>query len=155
MFTPEGELREEFKHLENEASAAPDDAQQVGAEPVAELHAPTAVEPEERRGPILDPDPDPGPGPVSSPPSGAPSGVGFQDLVGLLAEHTALYLGEGALPDGKTIQDLRAAQLHIDLLDVLRRKTAGNLAAEEAALLEDVLYRLRLVYVEKKRQEQS
>ena len=42
------------------------------------------------------------------------------------------------------------ARLHIDLLDVLRQKSAGNLTAQEAAVLEDVLYRLRLRYVQKR-----
>ena len=42
------------------------------------------------------------------------------------------------------------ARLHIDLLDVLRQKTAGNLTAQESAFLEDLLYRLRVRYVQKR-----
>ncbi len=42
------------------------------------------------------------------------------------------------------------ARLHIDLLDVLRQKTAGNLTAQERAFLEDLLYRLRVRYVQKR-----
>jgi hypothetical protein len=42
------------------------------------------------------------------------------------------------------------ARLHIDLLAVLRQKTAGNLTAQEAAFLEDLLYRLRVRYVQKR-----
>jgi hypothetical protein len=33
---------------------------------------------------------------------------------------------------------------------VLRQKTAGNVSAQESAVLEDVLYRLRLRYVQKR-----
>ena len=36
------------------------------------------------------------------------------------------------------------------LLDVLRQKTAGNVTAQESSVLEDVLYRLRLRYVQKR-----
>ena len=42
------------------------------------------------------------------------------------------------------------ARLHIDLLDVLRQKTAGNLTAQELAVLEDFLYRARVRYVQKR-----
>jgi hypothetical protein len=36
-------------------------------------------------------------------------------------------------------------------LDVLREKTAGNLSPQEDAMLEDVLYQLRVAFVEKRR----
>jgi hypothetical protein len=42
------------------------------------------------------------------------------------------------------------ARLHIDLLDLLRQKTAGNLTVQESAFLEDLLYRLRVRYVQKR-----
>jgi hypothetical protein len=42
------------------------------------------------------------------------------------------------------------ARFYIDLLAVLRQKTAGNLTAQEAAFLEDLLYRLRVRYVQKR-----
>ena len=47
--------------------------------------------------------------------------------------------------------NLEMARLHIDLLEVLRQKTAGNLDAQERAFLEDLLYRLRVRYVQKSR----
>jgi hypothetical protein len=144
MFTADGELREEFKHLEDApppdpAAAAPD---RPDPEPQAEAEAPPAAEPA-------------APAPSGEPPQPGRSSeaANFLDLVGLLAQHTAVYLGETALPDGQSMLDLRAAQMHIDLLDALREKTTGNLTAEEGALLGDVLYRLRLAYVEKSRQE--
>jgi hypothetical protein len=39
----------------------------------------------------------------------------------------------------------------IDLIDTLKQKTAGTLTAQEADALEDVLYRLRVRYVQKRR----
>ena len=74
----------------------------------------------------------------------------FFDLVAMLAEPVALYLGDLALPDGEVAENLEMARLHIDLLDVLRQKTAGNLTAQESAFLEDLLYRLRVRYVQKR-----
>jgi Domain of unknown function (DUF1844) len=134
MFTPEGELREEFRHLENAPPTPREEAPRPAPEPPPR---PPKSEPE---------------GGAAKPPSAAQQrGVSLADLVGLLAEHAAVYLGERALPDGESMTDLRAAQLHIDLLDVLREKTAGNLTPQEEAMVEDVLYQLRVAYVEKRR----
>jgi hypothetical protein len=84
-------------------------------------------------------------------PSSAPGlGPSFYDLAALLAEPVALYLGDMELPDGQSAENLEMARLYIDLLDVLRQKTAGNLTAQEAAFLEDLLYRLRVRYVQKR-----
>ena len=68
----------------------------------------------------------------------------------VLTEPVPFYLGDAALPDGQTMENLEAARLHIDLLDVLRQRTAGNLTAQEQAVLEDLLYRLRVRYVQKR-----
>ena len=66
-----------------------------------------------------------------------------------LAATAAAHLGD--LPDpmtGQTHVDVLAAGHIIDLLAMLQQKTTGNLDAEEAQLLEQVLYELRLRYVE-------
>ena len=83
---------------------------------------------------------------------GTPPGLGptFYDLVAMLAEPVSIYLGDLELPDGGTAENLEMARLHIDLLDVLRQKTAGNLTAQESAFMEDLLYRLRVRYVQKR-----
>jgi hypothetical protein len=58
-------------------------------------------------------------------------------------------LGEIPNPvDQQTVADLPAARQLIDILGVLRDKTRGNLDAEEQALLDHVLYDLRMRYVE-------
>jgi hypothetical protein len=135
MFTPDGELREEFRHLEDAADTPREETPPAAPEP--------PPEPEPEVPPVVPP--------PKPPASERHSGVSLADLVGLLAEHAAVYLGERSLPDGESMTDLRAAQLHIDLLDVLREKTAGNLSPQEDAMLEDVLYQLRVAFVEKRR----
>jgi hypothetical protein len=93
----------------------------------------------------------PEPPPLDLP--GTPPGFGaptFYDLAAILAEPVALYLGDLEMEDGQTAENLEMARMHIDLLDVLRQKTVGNLTAQEAAFLEDLLYRLRVRYVQKR-----
>jgi hypothetical protein len=47
--------------------------------------------------------------------------------------------------------DLQLAQQTIDILDMLQKKTEGNLSAEESKLLGNVLYDLRMRFVEASR----
>ncbi|MEW6413378.1 MAG: DUF1844 domain-containing protein [Candidatus Zixiibacteriota bacterium] len=49
---------------------------------------------------------------------------------------------------GKVERDLTMARNSIDMLDMLQKKTAGNLTEEEGKLLTHVLYELRLNYVD-------
>lgn len=49
---------------------------------------------------------------------------------------------------GKVERNLEAARYSIDMLEMLKRKTAGNLSDEEGKLIEHVLYELRLNYVD-------
>lgn len=48
---------------------------------------------------------------------------------------------------GQTERDLGNARLSIDMLEMLRERTAGNLTNEEARFLDHVLTEVRLVYV--------
>ena len=136
MFTPEGELREEYRDLAEKATTAPSEP----PEP------PPPTPPEPAPNPHLDISGMPGM-PGMSPEMGAT----FYDLVAMLAEPVPIYLGDVDLPTGESAENLEMARLHIDLLDVLREKTAGNLTAQENAFLEDLLYRMRVRYVQKSR----
>lgn len=134
MFTPDGRVREEFASADEGGDVAtPPPTREVEPPP------PAAPEPILPSAPLLEL-------------PGAPEGLGptFLDLVGVLTEPVPFYLGDAALPDGQTMENLEAARLHIDLLDVLRQRTAGNLTAEEQAVLDDLLYRLRVRYVQKR-----
>lgn len=67
---------------------------------------------------------------------------------------TALYhLGLAADPTTgqASAPDLPAARQNIEILELLEEKTRGNLDAEEARLLESVLYELRMRFVEASR----
>jgi len=164
IFTPEGELREEFRHLQDRPPAhEPSTPAPEPAPPPPADRGPQPPRREEReRSGRAAADPrasaarqaagveDDEPGPRLELPGtgfGAPS---FYDLIAMMAEPVALYLGDARLPGGESAENLEMARLHIDLLDVLRQKTAGNLTAQESSVLEDVLYRLRLRYVQKR-----
>lgn len=158
MFTPDGELREEYRHLAEGANARPEEeeSRSSGARPEpAEPPPPSGEDRRREAGPAAAaPDPNEQRPPVEFPdagPGGAlAEGPGFLDLLGILAEPVAFYLGDARLPTGESGENLEAARFHIDLLDVLRQKTAGNLDAQEASALEDLLYRLRVRYVQKR-----
>ena len=151
MFTPEGDLKEEYRFLnEKSTSTAP-------AEPAPRPEPPRAERgpaPREtpREAPLRAPEPPPPAAelnyPEEPPEMGGPS---FFDLVAMMAEPVPIYLGDARLPDGQAATNLEMARLHIDLLEILRQKTAGNLDAQERAFLEDLLYRLRVRYVQKSR----
>jgi hypothetical protein len=62
------------------------------------------------------------------------------------------------MPDPATQQrhlDLPQAKHTIDILMMLRDKTRGNLTAEEAKLLEDVMPQLQMAYVSVSRQAKA
>lgn len=141
LFKEDGELREEYRYLEErkegegrteEAEKAEPRSSQRDQERVEQAARASAEAARSERATSL-PTPQ------------------FLDLVGLLAEPVALYLGDAPGPEGQSIENTPLARFHIDLLDVLRKKTEGNLDEAERAVLEDVIYRLRLRYVEKTR----
>jgi hypothetical protein len=75
--------------------------------------------------------------------------AGFSSLLLMLGTTGLIHLG--AAPDpgsGKTTVDLAQAKQVIDLLDLLRVKTAGNLTAGESRMLDDLLFDLRMRYLD-------
>lgn len=75
--------------------------------------------------------------------------AGFDTLVSYLSTTAMFQLGLLAGPGGERIPaDLVNARRTIELLEVLEHKTRGNLTADEAKLLEDILYELRMSFVE-------
>ncbi len=77
-------------------------------------------------------------------------GVNFASFLLSLATTGMVHLGE--IPDpgsGQKMEDLEAARQMIDILGILKEKTEGNLSAEEAHLLENVLYELRMKFMGK------
>jgi hypothetical protein len=75
--------------------------------------------------------------------------AGFDTLVSYLSTTAMFQLGLLPGPGGERIPvDFVNARRTIDLLEILQQKTRGNLTPDEARLLEDVLYELRISYVE-------
>ncbi len=87
-------------------------------------------------------------------PQGAPD-AGFPFFISTLGMQALSALG--ALPDpvtGKekttlTSSDLGHAKYLIDIIQMLSEKTKGNLSEEESSMLQNLLYELRLKFVEK------
>ncbi|HET7452596.1 MAG TPA: DUF1844 domain-containing protein [Thermoanaerobaculia bacterium] len=128
MFTPDGELKPEYRDLEDAPAPEP-----------APPPAPSAAEPRE------------------APPSGteasAPAGGAdpeFVDLIRSLATSAYAALGLLAEPGagGGTPHDLAGARRMIEWLALLERKTRNNLSFAEQDLLSRALYELRMAYVE-------
>lgn len=75
--------------------------------------------------------------------------VTFPTFIVSLASSAMVHLGETPDPmSGQTEIDLPLARNSIDLLDLLKEKTKGNLDADEARLLDSLLYDLKVRFVE-------
>jgi hypothetical protein len=78
--------------------------------------------------------------------------ITFASFVFSLSTQALVHLGEIPDPaDGSTHVNLEGARQIIDILAILKEKTAGNLDPAENALLENALYDLRMRYVERAR----
>jgi hypothetical protein len=125
QFTNEGEVRQESE-AESEPSEAPP--------PRAEAPPPQARE--------------------ETPPETAEQetqeGMNFASFLLSLATTGMVHLGEIPEPStGQKMENLEAAGQMIDILGILKEKTEGNLLAEEAQLMENLLYELRVKFVSK------
>lgn len=96
-------------------------------------------------------------GPAQPPRTGAPGarrgpapskGTDFGLFLSSLSMQALMALGEVPHPaTGQPHTDLEQARYLIDILGMLQEKTRGNLSPEESAVLEDLLYELRMKYV--------
>lgn len=133
------------------------DEEQEPEEVVMSAPPPQAPPPAE---PAATPPPEPSP-PHPEPELGAPQGApyegtadeaaqpSFATLVLSLSTQALMCLGEiPDAPGAEPKQDLGVARHVIDLLGVLQQKTQGNLTEDEHALLERILYDLRMRYVQ-------
>jgi hypothetical protein len=73
----------------------------------------------------------------------------FETLVMSLSSTAMVQLGIIADPStDQPARNLPAAKQTIDILEILQQKTKGNLDSSESKLLENILYELRLIYLE-------
>jgi hypothetical protein len=83
------------------------------------------------------------------------SDLSFTAFVLSLASTAAIHFGDLADPvSGKPLEpNLDGASQIIEILGLLDQKTRGNLTAEERQVLEQVLYELRMRFVDAKNAE--
>ena len=76
--------------------------------------------------------------------------LSFTAFVVSLASTAAIHFGDMPDPESgeRAEPNLQGAAQMIDILSLLEQKTKGNLTAEERQVLEQVLYELRLRFVE-------
>jgi hypothetical protein len=81
-----------------------------------------------------------------------PAHVDFTTFALSLGSSALVHLGDMSHPDaGQLAENLLLARQTIDILAMLEDKTRGNLTAEEARFLRDLLADLRLRFVERSR----
>ena len=84
--------------------------------------------------------------------SGSLPEIDFGVFVMSLASSVLVHLGEIEHPDSRERDaNVPLAKQTIDILGMLREKTRGNLNQEEAQLLDNLLYDLRMKYVDAKK----
>lgn len=80
----------------------------------------------------------------------------FYQLVLSLQAGAMHQMGKIASPlTGKIERDLDMARSTIDLLEMLERKTKGNLNADEKNVLDHVLYELRLNFIDEQDKDKA
>ena len=74
----------------------------------------------------------------------------FATFILSLSHSALMHLGEAPHPEtGKVEQSLPLARQTIDLIATLEEKTKGNLSGEEERLVAQILFDLRMRYVER------
>ena len=83
------------------------------------------------------------------------SGITFSAFIMSLATTAAVHFGDIADPNSgdRAEPNLDAAAQMIEIIALLQEKTKGNLIEPEAKLLDDLLYELRVRYVQAKQGE--
>ena len=81
-------------------------------------------------------------------------GIDFATFIMSLSHSAVLHLGEAPNPETNTVErNLALARQTIDLLGLLEEKTKGNLDGDEERLLTQVLYDLRVRFLEVQKAE--
>ena len=82
--------------------------------------------------------------------------IDFATFVLSLSHSALMHLGEAPHPETNQVErNLPLARQTIDLLGLLEEKTKGNLSGDEERLLTQVLFDLRMRFVEIQKKEQA
>jgi hypothetical protein len=77
--------------------------------------------------------------------------INFATFIFSLNSSVLVHLGVIDDPaTGKKVRNLPIAKQTIDILGMLEEKTQGNLTDDEAKMLKNILYDLRMIYVKEK-----
>ena len=80
----------------------------------------------------------------------------FATFVLSLSHSALMHMGEAPHPESSKLErNLPLAKQTIDLIGMIEEKTKGNLSGEEERLLGQVLYDLRMRYVELSKQDKK
>jgi hypothetical protein len=145
IFTADGEIRDEFKteiRPASSAASAPAPAPETNARAEAPAPQQPRAEPERRQ-----PEPPRNPGE-----KGVNPGTPFTNFIEQLILQAYMSLGmlrNPYQPEPQSRVDAAAARQMIDILTLLKEKTAGNLTPEEDRFLQDHLADLKLAFVQR------
>src|SRR5579864_7848316 len=152
-FSPEGELKPEFQGADEPAATARTDAPPGGSGETAASAAAASASTSASAGSARGADRPSTAQSRAHAEAGVAPEITFGTFVVGLSTQALVHLGE--IPDplsGQPSADLPAAQQLIDIIAILKEKTQGNLDRDEDALLETILFELRMKYVERARQ---
>lgn len=153
IFTPEGDIREEFQNeirpVEPQSAKA--------AEPPREQNAPETPRAQETAQPSKPPEPPKAPEPPkreerrrSMAEKATNPGTPFSNFIQSLVAQAYMFLGMLRDPrQPQPIFDAEAAHETIDILTLLREKTAGNLTPEEEDFFDTHLGDVKLAFVQR------
>jgi hypothetical protein len=104
----------------------------------------------DRRGSVDETPPSPPPHAAEPPPRRPDPKVDFSMLAQSIAFSALHYLGLMTEPESgrASERDLPLARHNIEILELLEEKTRGNLNTEESKLIADLLYEVRMHFVE-------
>jgi hypothetical protein len=74
--------------------------------------------------------------------------MNFEKFIASLYMSALMQMGMAAPEGGEPHVDLMGARQTIDIIGLLQEKTKGNLTSKEGTMLQNVLYELRMAYLE-------
>ncbi|HTV15399.1 MAG TPA: DUF1844 domain-containing protein [Acidobacteriaceae bacterium] len=84
----------------------------------------------------------------ANPGMGAQPAIGFEHIIQSFYVSAMIAMGAAAEPGQKPRVDIIGARQSIDMLALLQEKTKGNLTPKEDATLQNVLFELRMMFLE-------
>ena len=84
----------------------------------------------------------------ANPEMGASGAITFEHVIQSFYVSAMLAMGAGTEPGQKARVDILGARQSIDMLALLQDKTKGNLTQKEEATLQNVLFELRMMFLE-------